>query len=65
MPRPAKKAPAPRGPGRPPADGVTRDAAVMIRVTPEERERLTVAARRAGLGLAPWLRALGLKEATR
>lgn len=50
-------------PGRPPVDGVTRSASILLRVTPEERERLAAAATRAGLGLGPWLRSLGLREA--
>lgn len=38
----------------------TRTKMVPIRMTPEEVEALTEAARRAGLGLGPWLRSLGM-----
>lgn len=49
--------------GRPPAAGVTRSAAIYIRCTPEERDSLNAAARRAGSPLGAWLRTMGLREA--
>jgi uncharacterized protein (DUF1778 family) len=42
---------------------VTRSTSILIRVSPEERETLKAAASRAGLGLGPWLRSLGMREA--
>jgi hypothetical protein len=42
-----------------------RDGAILIRLAPEERETLTTAAEKAGQGLGPWLRSLGLREAQR
>jgi hypothetical protein len=42
---------------------VTRAKSILIRVAPEERETLKAAAERAGLGLGPWLRSLGMREA--
>ena len=42
---------------------MTRSVGILIRVSPEERDRLNAAARSAGLGLGPWLRMLGLREA--
>jgi hypothetical protein len=56
MPRPAKK---------PRRAGPRAEAAVLVRLTTEEHERLRAAAERAGLGLGPWLRSLGLREAGR
>lgn len=47
--------------GRPPVAGTTRSVAVLVRLTPKERERLTAAAQRAGQGLGPWLRDLALR----
>lgn len=42
-----------------------RSKPILIRLTPEEWQRLETAARRAGLGLGPWLRLLGLRETER
>jgi hypothetical protein len=50
--------------GRPPDVGTARTAIIpAIRCTPDERKRMVEAARRAGLGLGPWLRMLGMREA--
>ncbi len=48
-----------------PARSPRRSGAVLILLTPEERERLREAAATAGLGLGPWLRSLGLAAARR
>lgn len=48
--------------GRPPVTGTTRDTAILVRLTADERRRLEESARRAGLGVGPWLRSLGLRE---
>jgi hypothetical protein len=40
-----------------------RDAPILIKLTAEESRLLRAAARRAGLGLGPWLRSLGMREA--
>lgn len=46
-----------RGPGRPPAEGVARDAKMQIRVLVEERARYHRAARLAGYEhTADWIR---------
>jgi hypothetical protein len=42
-----------------------RNDAILIRLTASERDALTEGARRAGMGLGPWLRSLGLREAGR
>jgi hypothetical protein len=42
-----------------------RAGAVLVLLTEDERGRLRDAAQRAGLGLGPWLRMLGLREAQR
>jgi hypothetical protein len=42
-----------------------RDGAILIRLAPQEREALTIAAEKAGQGLGPWLRSLGLRETHR
>lgn len=42
-----------------------RDGALLIRLSVEEREALDAAAREAGQGTGPWLRALGMAEARR
>jgi len=56
MPRAAKKPP--RSP--------RRSGAVLVLLTPEERERCRTHAMAAtGLGLGPWLRMIALREATR
>jgi hypothetical protein len=56
----------PRRPILPRASGdrTSRTAALMIRLLPEEKKALQAAARRAGLGLGPWLRMLGLRSAS-
>jgi len=54
MPRSAKK------PARP---GPRAEAAVLIRLTTEEHERIKEAAQRSGLGVGPWLRSLALLAA--
>jgi uncharacterized protein (DUF1778 family) len=36
---------------------------VNIRLTPEQKAELTVAATHAGLGVSPWMLALALREA--
>lgn len=38
---------------------------IRVRVTEEEKERLTRAARVAGLGVSTWLRVVGLQAAER
>jgi hypothetical protein len=48
-----------------PARGPRRAGAVLLALTVEERETLRAAAAREGLGLGPWLRMLGLREAGR
>ncbi len=45
------------------SDMPNRSKTVPIRMSEEEHERLAAAATRAGLGLGPWLRSLGLREA--
>jgi hypothetical protein len=66
VPRPAKKSRAalvmPAGAR---ARSPRRSGAVLVLLTPEERGRLKEAAQREGLGVGPWLRALGLREAGR
>lgn len=42
---------------------MTRTKPIVIRLTPEEWQRFDAAAKRAGIGLGPWLRMLGLREA--
>lgn len=42
---------------------MTRSTSIVIRVTPEEAEALKRGAARAGLGVGPWLRSLGMREA--
>lgn len=56
--------------GRPPTEGTLntgrpprRSVNLLIRFTEEEHRLLLMAARRAGLGLGPWLRSLGMREA--
>ena len=56
MPRPRKS---------PPRPGPRGQGGVLVRLTPEERERIREAATRSGLGVGPWLRSLGLREAER
>ncbi len=41
----------------------SRPAAILVHMTPDERERLRAVARKAGLGLGPWLRMLAIREA--
>lgn len=41
----------------------TKDDVVRMRVTPAEKEALTEAAERDGLGLSAWLRQLALRAA--
>lgn len=57
MPRPA--------PRTKPRTGPRSTGAVLVRLSPEERERLRAAADRTGVGIGPWLRMLGLREAAR
>ena len=40
-----------------------REASILIRVTDEQKETLMTAAKKAGLDLSGWIRALALKEA--
>lgn len=40
-----------------------RSEAILIRLSPDERAALTKEARRTGIGLGPWLRMLGLRDA--
>lgn len=47
-------------PAKKPARSPRRSGAVLVLLTPEERERLKGAAAREGMGLGPWLRRLGL-----
>lgn len=44
---------------------VHKDAHVNIRLTSEQKDELTAAATRAGLGVSSWLLATGLREARR
>ena len=55
MPRPAKKPSRPR----------VRTSPILIRLTEEEHAAFREAAKRAGLGVGPWLRSLGMREAAR
>jgi uncharacterized protein (DUF1778 family) len=41
----------------------TKDDVVRMRVTPAEKQALTAAAEREGLGLSAWLRQLALRAA--
>lgn len=61
MPRPKPKRP----PGRPPAAGVTRSTPILVRLTPNERERLQRAADRDGEALAAWVRRVAVERAER
>jgi uncharacterized protein (DUF1778 family) len=40
-----------------------REALVQVRVTVEQKERLTAAAQEAGLDLSSWLRVIAFREA--
>jgi uncharacterized protein (DUF1778 family) len=40
-----------------------KDDQVRIRLTAEQKDLMTAAAKKAGLGLSPWLLMLGLREA--
>ena len=40
-----------------------KDAAILIRLTEEQKATLGEAAKKAGLDLSSWLRSLGLREA--
>lgn len=40
-----------------------KEESIRIRVTPAQKEALTEAATRAGLGVSSWLLMLGLREA--
>ena len=40
-----------------------KGAHINIRLTDEQKDELTAAARHAGLGVSPWMLALALKEA--
>lgn len=51
-------------PKRKPANR-TRPKQAIIWMTEDEHARLMAAARASGLGLGPWLRMLGLREASR
>jgi len=42
---------------------VRKDQDIRIRVTEEQKQTLTEAAERAGLGVSSWLLMLGLREA--
>lgn len=42
-----------------------KEESIRIRVTTEQKEALTEAATRAGLGVSSWLLTLGLREAQR
>lgn len=44
---------------------VRKDQDIRIRVTAEQKETLTDAATRAGLGVSSWMLMLGLREATK
>lgn len=41
-----------------------KEATILIRLTDEQKETLTSAAKKAGLDLSGWVRSLALKEAT-
>jgi hypothetical protein len=45
-----------------PRKPVTKDESIHIRLTAEQKDGLTEAATRAGLGLSTWLLMLGLRE---
>lgn len=45
---------------RPPRTGPRSEAAVLVRLTDDEKTRLSEKAKRAGLYLGPWLRMLGM-----
>jgi uncharacterized protein (DUF1778 family) len=40
-----------------------KEATILIRLTDEQKEKLTSAAKRAGLDLSGWMRSLALREA--
>ena len=40
-----------------------KEESIRIRVSDEQKDTLTAAATRAGLGVSPWLLMLGLREA--
>jgi uncharacterized protein (DUF1778 family) len=42
---------------------VRKEDSIRIRVTAEQKQKLTEAAERAGLGLSSWLLMVGLREA--
>ncbi len=48
---------------KPKTRSLRRAGAVLVLLEPAERDRLREAAKRAGLGIGPWLRMLGLREA--
>lgn len=54
--------PAPRS-KKPPRTGPRTAAAVLVRLTDEEKAELDAAAARTGVGVGPWLRMLGLTAA--
>ena len=45
--------------------GERKESSVRIRLTDEQKARLTEAASKAGLDLSGWLRSIGLREASR
>jgi hypothetical protein len=50
---------------KPARPGPRAAAAVLVRLTAEEKATLDAAATKAGLGVGPWLRMLGMREAQR
>jgi uncharacterized protein (DUF1778 family) len=40
-----------------------KEATILIRLTDEQKEKLTAAAKKAGLDLSGWVRSLALREA--
>ena len=40
-----------------------KEATILIRLTDEQKEKLTSAAKKAGLDLSGWVRSLALREA--
>lgn len=62
-----RKAPAAAPPPEPSADAPTKNerraGAVLVLLTPAERDALRVAAARDGLALGSWLRHLGIERA--
>ncbi len=50
-------------PPRQPAKATAKSEAILVRLSKDEHRILSAAAASAGLGLGPWLRYLGMREA--